>query len=90
MSESTPTKKRNPYSQETRESKSVSLKLFSKFSEILEIISLVRLSKWSAVNFNSIHQEQIKQISKEISKRQKSLLIHSELTYFTDSEVLIE
>ena len=79
---------RNPYSQSSNDS--VTLKLFSSFSEMLEIISLIRFSKWSVKNVSQEHLELVHKINSTISKRQKALLIDSELTYFTDTEPLIE
>jgi hypothetical protein len=79
---------RNPYSQSSNDS--VTLKLFSSFSEMLEIISLIRFSKWSVKNVSQEHLELVHKINSNISKRQKALLIDSELTYFTDTEPLIE
>lgn len=83
-------KSKNPYSQDSPDVSSKNLKQFSVFSEILQIMSLIKYGKWSAKNLSQQHIDLIKKINATIAKRQKSLLIDSELTYFTDTEALIE
>lgn len=45
-----PTRHKNRFSQDTPDVTSKSLKLFSTFSEILEIMSLIKFGKWSVRN----------------------------------------
>jgi hypothetical protein len=46
-------------------------------------MSLLKLTKFTPANLDQEHKNLIKNINAAIYKRQKTLLIDSELTYFT-------